>query len=247
MDVAQLGSEARASNRGLAHETEGVDEETMGFEPSEREPLLNQQPKHPSVLDSGSWDREDSVVIALERQGGAFNKFKAGILKAYNYLIRLHGSPEEVAWGLALGLFIAMSPTVGLQMLIAVPIATALRINSAAAAAGVWLTNPLTIPFLYGLNYYIGASILGYDMTFTIHGELTLGMLFSAGGGVWWSLIVGGVITGAAAALVSYYPTLFLVRAGRATLKKRLERRRARKAAKKAAKQKASTIPPEAP
>lgn len=244
--MAQLGSDIEVSERGLARTDEGADEETMAFEPSEREPLLNQQPKHPSVLDSGAWDREDSVVIALQREGGVFNKIKAGFLKAYNYLIRLHGSPEEVAWGLALGLFIAMSPTVGLQMLIAVPIATALRINSAAAATGVWLTNPLTIPFLYGLNYYIGAKILGYESTFVVRGELTLGMLLSAGSSVWWSLIVGGVITGAAFALASYYPTLFLVRAGRATLKKRLERRRARREAKRLAKEKASTVPPEA-
>lgn len=247
MDVAQLGSEIGASDRGLARAEEGADEETMAFEHSEREPLLNQQPKHPSVLDSGAWDREDSVVIALQREGGIFNKIKAVFLKAFNYLIRLHGSPEEVAWGLALGMFIAMTPTVGLQMAIAVPVATAFRINSAAAAAGVWLSNPLTIPFFYGLNYYIGAKILGYEESYRVQGELTVGTLLSSGSHVWWSLIVGGVITGALVAAASYYPMLLLVRAGRATLKKRLAKRRVRREAKREAKRKASLAPPEGP
>ena len=141
-----------------------------------------------------------------------------------------------------MGMFIAMSPTVGFQMLIAVPIATALRVNSAAAALGCWLTNPLTIPFLYGLNYYIGASILGYDGTFQANGELTVQALLSAGGHVWWSLIIGGAITGAVVAFASYYPTIYLVKAGRATLRKRRERRmakRARRRAKREAKREA--------
>ncbi len=203
----------------------------MNLEPCEWDSIEGKNNRRPSV-DPELWDREDSKVIEFRRRGGVINKLKAAVLKSYNYLIRLHGSPEEVAWGFALGLFIAMTPTVGLQMLIAVPIATLLRINSAAAAAGCWLTNPFTIPFLYGLNYYVGATILGYETTFHIEGELTIESLLQGGGGVWWSLIVGGTINGAIVALSSFYPTKVMVKAGRATLKRRLERRRARRAAR---------------
>ncbi len=178
------------------------------------------------------WDREDSVLVALKKETALWSKIRYRVRWAFNSLIRLRGSPEAIAWGLALGLFIGMSPTVGFQMMIAVPLATALRGNPAAAAAGVWLTNPFTIPFLYGLNYWIGAKILGYHIQETFGGNLTFEMLLQSGNHVWWSLVLGGIITGGICAAVAYYPTLIMVRAGRASIIRRLERRRARKQAR---------------
>jgi hypothetical protein len=241
--MAQMENDLVGPVGGPIRDDEGADEGMMGVDPIEQEPLPQIPTTGRSVLDSGSWESEDSVVVALERQGGLFNRSKAAVHKAFNYLIRLHGSPEDIAWGLALGLFIAMSPTVGLQMAIAVAAATVLRVNSAAAAAGVWLTNPLTIPVLYGLNYYIGATILGHESTFRVNGELTLETLLEAGSHVWWSLIVGGAITGAVVGLASYYPTLFVVRTGRVALRKRRERRLARRMAKMSAKRAAQDAP----
>jgi len=212
----------------------------MDLELQREEPYAMGDRRNDSV-DPELLDPDDSLVIAAKKQGGFLGRIKLGVLKAYNYLIRLHGSPEEIAWGLALGLFIAMTPTVGLQMMIAVPIASLFRVNSAAAAAGCWLTNPLTIPFLYGLNYWVGATLLGYDGTFVIEGALTFEILLAAGRDVWLSLIVGGFVTGAICAAVSYYPTIYLVRAGRKTLERRRARRakrRAARAAKRAAKKK---------
>ncbi len=213
----------------------------MSSNPKWNESLPDIENRRLTGVDSGeAWDRDDSLVMEAEHRGGLLNRVKAKVLRAYNYIIRLRGSPEEIAWGLALGLFIAMSPTVGLQMAIAVPVATALRGNPAAAAAGCWLTNPLTIPFLYGLNYWIGATLLGYDATVRIEGDLTLELLLSSGGHVWWSLIVGGLITGLISAVVAYYPTIYMVRAGRATLARRREKRRARRAKRALARAKKS-------
>ncbi|MDY6954716.1 MAG: DUF2062 domain-containing protein, partial [Thermodesulfobacteriota bacterium] len=62
----------------------------------------------------------------------------------YDRFVRLHGSPKQIAWGASLGLFIAMSPTMGIQMAIAIAAAAFLRISKVAAAAAVWVTNPAT-------------------------------------------------------------------------------------------------------
>lgn len=227
--MAGLGLEVEVPKGGDEPSTVGVDEASMGVEPQNNDAFIGMDNRRDSV-DPELWDRDDSRVIAAEKQGTLIGKTKAKILRAYNYLIRLRGSPEEIAWGLAIGLFIAMTPTVGLQMMIAVPIATALRGNPAAAAAGCWLTNPFTIPFMYGFNYWLGATLLGYEASFSIQGELTLQMLLDSGSHVWWSLILGGVITGLGSAALAYYPTIAMVRAGRAALSKRRERRRARRA-----------------
>ncbi len=63
---------------------------------------------------------------------------------------------QTVAGGLALGLFIAFTPTIPFQMLLAASGAILLGVNLPAAVAAVWVTNPLT-----ALPIYLGANRLG--------------------------------------------------------------------------------------
>ena len=77
--------------------------------------------------------------------------------------IRLRGTPEEVAKGFALGIFIGMTPTFGVQMPIAFFFAWLLRENKLAAIIGVWVTNPLTAPFIYASEYEIGRLLRGME------------------------------------------------------------------------------------
>lgn len=71
--------------------------------------------------------------------------------------VRLRGLPEEIAKGVALGIFIGMTPTFGFQMAIAIFFAYILRENRLAAVLGVWITNPVTAPFIYAAEYEIGS------------------------------------------------------------------------------------------
>ena len=75
-------------------------------------------------------------------------------------LMRLKDSPDRIARGMALGLFIGMTPTFGVQMGLALVLALLLRENKLAAVLGVWVTNPLTAPFIYGLEYEVGRRLL---------------------------------------------------------------------------------------
>lgn len=59
--------------------------------------------------------------------------------------------------GLALGLFIAFTPTIPFQMVLAAMGAILLRANLPAAIVGVWVTNPLT-----AVPIYLSANRLGY-------------------------------------------------------------------------------------
>ena len=80
--------------------------------------------------------------------------------KVYERFLKIRGDPHEIAMGLALGLFLGMSPTMGIQTPAAILLAALFKWNKISAAIGVWITNPLTAPFVYGLNYYIGAKLL---------------------------------------------------------------------------------------
>jgi uncharacterized protein (DUF2062 family) len=73
----------------------------------------------------------------------------------YLRLILLPDGPHRVALGLAVGVFVGMTPTVPLQTLLALALAWMMRASLAAAYIGIWITNPVTIPFFYALAYFV--------------------------------------------------------------------------------------------
>jgi len=75
----------------------------------------------------------------------------------FRWTIRLRGSPQAIAGGFSLGLFIAFTPTIGAQILLAFFLATVLNLNRPAAVLAVWITNPVTIPAIFSLNYWMGS------------------------------------------------------------------------------------------
>lgn len=68
-------------------------------------------------------------------------------------------SPRGVAMGSAVGVFVAFTPTVPLQMLVASTACIFLRCNIPAAIIACWISNPVTIPVIYALEYKLGAWI----------------------------------------------------------------------------------------
>jgi uncharacterized protein (DUF2062 family) len=151
---------------------------------------------------------EDSTDSSQSRIKRSFRYF-------YDRFVRFHGSPREIAWGAALGFFIAMTPTMGIQMYIAVPLAALFRISKVAAATTVWLTNPLTAPFIYGFNYMAGAKLLGYPLKISFTSNPSWQTLWDSGKCVFIALTVGGIMTGVVIGVAGYFLTLSLVTAAR--------------------------------
>ena len=133
----------------------------------------------------------------------------------YDRFVRLHGSPEQIAWGAALGLFVAMSPTMGIQMYIAIPLAALFKISKVAAATSVWVTNPVTAPFLYGLNYMLGAKLLGYPLKCQFISNPSWETFCHSSQNVIVSLVLGGAITGVILGIAGYFVVLGMVRTAR--------------------------------
>ncbi len=87
-------------------------------------------------------------------------------------LLHADDSPRRIARGVALGLFIALTPTFGIQIFAYFPIAYLLRANRAAGFPFLWITNALTLVPIYFPCYYLGAKLLAMD-PFALRDELT--------------------------------------------------------------------------
>ena len=130
------------------------------------------------------------------------------IRRVYERFVKIRGRPREIALGFALGIFIGMTPTMGIQMPIAIFFAAMLKWGKISAAFGVWITNPLTSPFIYGLTYIVGAKLLGLRATLNLPDDLTWSIvkeILKNAPAIFGALTVGGIIIGLPLAIISYY------------------------------------------
>jgi hypothetical protein len=143
----------------------------------------------------------------------------------YNRFVRIRGTPREVALGFALGIFIAFTPTMGVQIALAIFFASILKWNKYSAVLAVWITNPVTAPLLYGFTYIVGAKLLGLHNTFKMLEHMdwsTLVMLLRKSPSIITSLMVGGVVVGLPLAVVGYFLSYQAVEGYQKKLKEKL-------------------------
>ena len=78
----------------------------------------------------------------------------------YHSLLHADDPPWQLAMGMAVGVFVACTPTVGIQMVIAGFLSWLLGANKAVSMAAVWISNPATLIPIYLYCYRIGCAIL---------------------------------------------------------------------------------------
>jgi uncharacterized protein len=123
----------------------------------------------------------------------------------------LKGDPNYIASGMSIGIFIGITPTFPFHTVLALALAYIFRASKAAAALGVWIGNPLTIPFIYFGSYKTGSIILGTSFPFDIK-YLTFTELTKLGLEATLALLTGGVIIGILPAVASYFITRRLIK-----------------------------------
>ena len=67
-----------------------------------------------------------------------------------------------IARGLAVGSFAGCFPLFGLQMIIAVTLATLLKGNKLAAITATWISNPFTYVPIFWFNFQVGRFFLHF-------------------------------------------------------------------------------------
>lgn len=119
------------------------------------------------------------------------------------WLWRQEGSRGQRTRGLAVGVFVGCFPFFGLQIVLSVALASAVRGNHLLAAAGTWISNPLTYLPLYFLNFQVGILLLGRGPAWpgaeilTHPDPLSLGWAFTS------RMLLGSILVGLVASLAS--------------------------------------------
>lgn len=77
-------------------------------------------------------------------------------------ILHIDDSPERIARGIAVGVFIAYLPVMGIQMALAWAAAGVFKANKLMAVLGVWVSNPATAVFVFYPAYLLGRWLLGF-------------------------------------------------------------------------------------
>lgn len=139
-------------------------------------------------------------------------RWKRQMRYLYWRFLRLQGSPEHLARGLASGVFSGCFPLFGFQIIIGVGVATAMRGNRIMAAAATWISNPFTYVPLFAFNYQIGHWLLGSGPVPSFQDLDTLHSWMDMGTEVSTRLLLGSTTVGMIAGMGSYYGSLPLIR-----------------------------------
>jgi uncharacterized protein len=143
----------------------------------------------------------------------------------YWRLVRMQGSSEVLARGIACGVFAGLFPFFGSQTLLALGLAIIFRGNKILAAVGPWISNPFTSVPIYAFNFHIGTWLLNDrsspDLSFESWQDVK-----ELGLEIIWPLFVGCVAVGIVCAIISYFLGLWLIRRIRSSQQTRHRKRR---------------------
>ena len=78
-----------------------------------------------------------------------------------HHVLHADDPPERLARGVAVGVFVTFTPTIGVQMALVVFLAWLLRANKVVGLPVVWVSNPVTFIPIYFPSYVIGAMLMG--------------------------------------------------------------------------------------
>ena len=123
--------------------------------------------------------------------------------KLKDYIVRLSKkglSPHEIALGVAVGIFVAFIPLFGTHTIMAIALASLLRVNTLIVLLGTQISNPLTLPFQLFISAEVGSVILNgkfVEIKFSHELSYLLGHYLLP-------IIVGGLILGIVGSGLSY-------------------------------------------
>lgn len=135
------------------------------------------------------------------------------IRDAFHSAVHAGGSPRQIAFAFALGVFIAFFPILGTHTALAFGLAWVFRVNPMIAFGGSFVNNPWTIAPIFFGSYYLGTFITGAEKkeinvqfsNLNWHAIIELVKVLGI------PYVVGGLVLGAAASLTTYFIMLRMV------------------------------------
>lgn len=85
------------------------------------------------------------------------------LLDRVSAILSIDDSPQKIAISFAIGIFIGMSPLLGIHTILGIVVASLFRLNKFVTIVGVYITNPWTIIPIYSFATWFGAKLLGIE------------------------------------------------------------------------------------
>ena len=121
-------------------------------------------------------------------------------------ILSVKDTPHRLSLAFSLGVFIGMSPLLGLHTVLGVLVSTVFRLNRLVTLAGVFVTNPWTIIPIYTFSTLVGARCLGikHILPDIDWNHITFGALLNDFRPLLMPFIFGTVLIGVFSSLISY-------------------------------------------
>jgi uncharacterized protein len=124
----------------------------------------------------------------------------------YEKFISLKGEPSQIAAGLAIGVFVGVTPTIPFHTALIILLGLLFRQNITAGYLGSWMiSNPLTIPLLYVSQYELGRFLLGMERCRFELADYSIGAIAALGWEILLPLLTGGMIMAPIFAVPAYF------------------------------------------
>jgi len=140
-------------------------------------------------------------------------------------MVREQLPPEDIAAGWALGVFVGCAVPFGLQLIISIPLALMMRVSKVGATLGTFVTNPVTIFFIYpAQTFIVNKMLFGGSLTYSKLAETawTWAAVRRLGAEVMASFFLGGFLLAIVMTPVAYFAVKRIVVRSRAWRAKRL-------------------------
>lgn len=144
--------------------------------------------------------------------------WKRKLIYLYAKIVRDDGSPSYIARGWAIGMFIGCVIPMSAQLVISIPLSFVLRGSKIGAALGTFITNPVTVLFIYPAQCWVSNKIIGGDLTWEATEKAARGIVkldFSGflhlGGDLIASFFIGGFLLAAVCTPITYFGVYHLV------------------------------------
>ena len=92
--------------------------------------------------------------------------FKKKWRKFYLKIVREKASPDYIARGWSIGMFFGCLIPIGGQLVCSIPAAFLLKGSKIGAVLGTFITNQITVFFIYPVQCYAGAKLIGLDLSY---------------------------------------------------------------------------------
>ena len=135
--------------------------------------------------------------------------------------------PEDIAAGWALGVFVGCAVPFGLQLIISIPLAMMMRVSKIGATLGTFITNPVSIFFIYpAQTFVVNRLLFGGSLTYSklANTEGTWAAVRRLGAEVMASFFLGGFLLAIVLTPIAYFAVKRVVVRSRAWRAKRKAR-----------------------